>query len=137
MPESQSHINFVKKLGEVATQLLNESQLPFLYLDNSLSEAKPPRTTGNFVPDMFYKDSDLMIIGEAKTADDVDRKHSLSQYENYFDDLSSFDGRSIIVFSVPWYTKNTIKNIARRLRIKKNPSIEIYVITEIGGAEKL
>lgn len=137
MPESQSHIDFVKKLGEVAVQILNESQLPFLYLDDPLSEAKPPRTSGNFVPDMFFKDQNLMMIGEAKTAEDVDRKHSLSQYENYFDDLFSFNGRSVIVFSVPWYTKNTIKNIARRLRLKRKTTIEIYVITEIGDAEKL
>lgn len=137
MGESQTHIDFVKRLHSVATMLLNEQELLFLYLDVPNEIIKPQRTFENFYPDMFYASDDIMIIGEAKTANDIDRKHSMMQYESYFHELSMFSGRSIMVFSVPWYTKNTIKNIARRLRKKYSKKIEVYIVSDIEGVEVL
>ncbi len=137
MAESQSHMNLVKRLRCFAEQLLGEGRFPLAYFDEPTACVKPPKTSGGFVPDMFFKDNELMVIGEAKTFDDVDRNHSLSQYENYFKDLAVFPGRTVMVFSVPWQCKNTIKNIGRRLRKESDPNIEIYAITEVGQAEKV
>jgi hypothetical protein len=63
---------------------------------------KPPRVRG-FVPDVYAVDAPLttMIIGEAKTSQDLLTEHSLKQIGAF---LSHLEGqkRGVFVLSVPW-----------------------------------
>ena len=37
-----------------------------------------------YVPDLYYKYNDLIIIGEAKTENDLERVHSINQFESLY-----------------------------------------------------
>ena len=137
MPESLEHMNLVKRLEYVAHDIVPEPHHIFICSDTPDSNVKPERTSDNYAPDLMFKNANIMIIGEAKTGSDVDRQHSINQYESYMKDLNNFPGRKCIIFAVPWYSKNTIKNISKRLRAKFCPELDIFVITEIGEAEQL
>ena len=57
-----------------------------------------------------------MIIGEAKTSDDIMRKHSLCQYESYLRKCSLYTGNAEFVIAVPWIDQASANNILRKLK---------------------
>lgn len=136
MAESSAHMEYVNLLSAFVETLVPSKYIPLIYLDNPESPLKPPRTTNNFTPDLFYSNEGLLVIGEAKTAEDVDRAHSINQYEDYYNDAINFDGKAIIVLCVPWHRMSTVKNIMRRIKKKYDKTIDVYVISEL-NAEKL
>lgn len=137
MAESLEHRMYVQQLSSYIDSLIPENMTSLKIVDGDGND-KPPRTSGNFVPDVYYKFKDLLIIGEAKTAPDIERKHSLEQYRDYYKDASSFDGKAIIVFCVPWHVKNTVKNIMRRIRAEYDHDVTVLVISaEMGVVEAL
>jgi len=135
MAESSTHMMFVNRLVEETEKIVPSNNKSLIYSDKPTSLSKPPRTNENFVPDLYYCFKDLLIIGEAKTADDVEREHSLSQYESYVEAAISFKGKSILIFASPWFTKNTMKNNIRKIFKKYNSHIECRFLTELGEAE--
>lgn len=137
MGESAEHMKFVNRLLETAKEIIPNNFHVFIYSDRPDSLEKPPRTKENFVPDLYYCHNGLLIIGEAKTAKDVDREHSISQYESYYDEAARFNGKAILLFAIPWFTKGTVKNIIRRLNNEKKGNIEARFITEIGEVDIL
>ena len=132
MPESLNHMKFVNLLFFEAKKIIPIKSHSLIYLDKPEETYKPSRTSENFVPDLVYNYNKLLVIGEAKTANDVVRPHSILQYKSYYKDAVNFDGKAIILLSVPWYLKNTIKNTIRRIKRKYEKSIDVYVITELG-----
>jgi hypothetical protein len=130
-------MNFVNILEKEAKRIVPSSSHALIYVDKPENSERAPRMIGNYVPDCYYRDKNILLIGEAKTADDVERKHSLSQYEDYFKEASSFDGDSFIIVSAPWQTKNAIKNHFRRLQKKFQMRVRIFVVCEIGEAEEV
>lgn len=137
MPESSKHMMFVEKLFIEAQKIIPNEYHVLIYSDKPESTEKPPRTKNGFVPDLFYSHKGILIIGEAKTAEDVEREHSLSQYESYFEEALKFEGKAILLFASPWFTKNSLKNIVRSLYKKYRKRIEAHFICEIGEAEIL
>ena len=137
MGESVEHMKFVNRLLDTAKEIIPNNFHVFIYSDRPDSIEKPPRTKENFVPDLYYCHDGLLIIGEAKTAKDVDREHSISQYESYYDEAVRFNGKAILLFAIPWFTKGTVKNIIRRLNNEKKGNIEARFITEIGEVDIL
>ena len=135
MPESSKHMMFVDKLLEEAKKIIPQEYHVLIYTDKPESIQKPPRTKDGFVPDLFYSHNDLQIIGEAKTAEDVEREHSLSQYQSYFEEAIKFKGKSILIFASPWFTKSTLKNIVRSLNKQFNVKIESHFLCEVGESE--
>ncbi|AEV30221.1 hypothetical protein SpiGrapes_2458 [Sphaerochaeta pleomorpha str. Grapes] len=137
MAESSEHMKYVDILFSFVETLIPKEMGSLILVDKPSCREKPPRTSGNFTPDIIYKNQEVLIIGEAKTEDDVERRHSLSQYENYYLDAINFEGKSIVILSVPWFMKNTIKNVMRRIKQRYIRKIPVFVITELGGAEEI
>lgn len=136
MAESSAHMEYVNLLNTFVETLVPSKYIPLIYLDNPDRPLKPPRTTNNFTPDLFYSNEGLLVIGEAKTAEDVDRAHSIDQYEDYYHDAINYDGKALIVLCVPWHRMSTVKNIMRRIKKKYDKAIDVYVISEL-NAEKI
>lgn len=137
MAESSIHMRFVGILETEAKKLIPSYLHALIYVDNPENRDRAPRMIGNYVPDCYFRGNGLLLIGEAKTAEDVERKHSLAQYQDYFNEASKFEGESIIVMSVPWYTKNCIKNIYRRMKRQSMNYVKVFVVCEIGEAEEV
>lgn len=88
----------------------------------------PPQTEEGFRPDLYYQFSSLMIIGEAKTEIDLERKHSKAQYRSYLRKCSLFMGNAVLIMAVPWQCRATIKNMLNRMRKEYPGEYEIVIL---------
>lgn len=129
--ESQAHIDLVKRAMEYAKRILPETEHILIQSDSAGNNSEV-RVLGNFVPDVYYCNSECLIIGEAKTIDDFDRKHSRDQYDAYIDECMLFDGSSHLIIAVPWQLMITAKNYFKRIKQKKSINIQIIIVNELG-----
>ena len=80
--ESIVHHNLVKKIYEYVS---NQSVIKKSIIESDIFEVEGnvTRMQEGYVPDLYYKYNDLIIIGEAKTENDLERVHSIDQFESY------------------------------------------------------
>lgn len=131
--ESQAHIDLVKIIYEYVINLVDEERRCLITMD-SLGQNSNVHVINNFVPDVFYSFNKLMIIGEAKTELDFDRKHSQQQYEAYIKECAIFEGRSILIIGVPWQVSASARNYFRRKKNNNEIDFEVVIIDEMGGS---
>lgn len=134
--ESQIHINLVKTAYNYIKQLIPYEDHSLIETDSSGS-CSTVHIAGNFIPDVYYLGNNLLIVGEAKTASDFERKHSKEQYEAYILHCNSFTGQAILVISIPWQILATAKNFFRRKRQQGQIHFEIVILDEFGGCFKV
>ena len=119
MSVSESHIKLVNCMKEKIERDHNLSDL-IIYSDNpeSAFKDKVPKI-GFSYPDIYARSyaPDLTIIGEAKTLNDVENKHSLGQYKHYLEYCSKIEN-SLLLFAAPWVVAATLKNTIRNLKIR-------------------
>lgn len=137
MGESSDHMKYVDILYTYATAHIPEETAALIMVDLPSSKEKPSRTSGGYIPDLSYQDDKLFVIGEAKTENDIERKHSLAQFENYYFDATLFCGKAILILSVPWLSKCRAKNIMRRIKQRYTVKIPVFIVTELMGAEEV
>lgn len=75
-----------------------------------------PPSIGNYIPDLYIKSARL-IIGEAKTAHDIETKHSREQYAEYLRHLSQYQD-SLFIMAVPWDCVPLAKSLIRSIQNK-------------------
>lgn len=138
MPESKEHIAYVNNLYNFVCEIVPENCKVLIYTDSFNDKDRPTSVINGFIPDLYYKFDNMLVIGEAKTNNDVDRKHSLEQYESYLLEAERFDGESVLVFSVSWVVFATLKNIIRSIkRANSFQKCKIYVINDKGDISVL
>ena len=120
MAESSNHrvlVNeIVKWVGERYLGGITESML----VDNE--EANPfnrPPLIYDFIPDVFLPHVCIgqLIIGEAKTVKDFERRHTREQINAFLHKCNEYDN-SVFVLAVPWRIERLAKSIL--LDIKKD-----------------
>ena len=134
--ESQIHIDLVNVVTNYAKEIVPKEECSLICLD-SAGKISPMRLFGNYVPDVFFSNGSLLIIGEAKTLDDFERGHSKEQYKSYIAECNAFSGRAILIISVPWQLMITAKNYFNRIKKCEQLSFEIVILNEIGKEIKL
>lgn len=132
MSESQCHIELVKRVLSYVKTVVDSSLHDLIEVDDSTSN-KPSRVVGNYIPDVYFFYDKRMILGEAKTLDDFERKHSQEQFSAYFSACSSYGESGMIVVAVPWKLVNTAKNLFRRKKREQNSLIKVVVLDDIGS----
>ncbi|HQO09071.1 MAG TPA: hypothetical protein PLK90_02920 [Clostridiales bacterium] len=133
MAESIEHINYVRQIANYVFLLLPFDARALVLVDLPDSNRRPERTIGNFIPDLYYKDTRRLIIGEAKTENDIDRKHSIEQYRSYIREASLFDEESHIIICTSIYSYARIKNMAKRIKAEQNSSVKLHILNDIGS----
>ena len=108
---------------------------PFVLVDLPESTQKPPAVTDGFHPDVYYCHNDIFIIGEAKTVEDVERRHSKLQYEAYFKECELFDGEKYIIVSSAWSIAMSFRTILKHIKRTNNYTAHIIVVSEEGIPE--
>jgi hypothetical protein len=106
----------------------------FADLPENPSNKKPP-VINSFIPDVFVPDSAgvSLIIGEAKTARDLENKHTKSQLEAFLH-RCSLSNNGILVMAVPWDLVRSAKSILERLRIQTGThNVKIIVLEKLYG----
>ena len=134
MSESAQHQQLVRLIIEDIIGEVGPSNTALVTTDAVDGFALPPLTNEGFRPDVYYLFDNRMIIGEAKTSDDIDRLHSRSQYESYIKKCSLFQGSATFIMAVPWMDHATAHNIIRKIRKQYPGDYTIKILDGIGGA---
>lgn len=132
MSESIQHQKLVKMIIEDIANTVGESCCCFIESDIADGHTLPQLTSEGFRPDVMYQYQNTMIIGEAKTSKDIDRTHSLLQYESYIKKCSLFDGEATLIVAVPWIEYATIYNIIHRIKNHYPGNYGIRILKGIG-----
>jgi hypothetical protein len=138
MPESSVHMSYVEMIFNYSKKIVPINNHSFILIDSPYSIKVPTAVVNGFRPDISYRIDDLMIIGEAKSDDDVERRHSLEQYNSYLKETELFDGISYVVFCVSWSMYSTIKNHLRVIKKKgQYKKAHIIVLNNKGDVSEL
>lgn len=136
MGESQKHINLVKIAWDYVKEIVPEKTRGLIAYDSPDSDNQTPKI-GAYIPDIYYWHDDLLIIGEAKTVNDFENRHSFAQFDTYMNVCTDFFGNAILVVSVPWELNATAKNHFRKLKRSKNSSVKVVVLNDVGWIEEV
>ncbi len=134
--ESQAHIDLVKRVFEYSKRIVPKNTTDLIQVDSDGKHCGF-RTSNNYIPDIFYEFDGLMIIGEAKTLDDFERKHSFSQYEDYIETCKYYSGKSVLVIGVPWQLVVKAKNYFKLIKRRERVEIDVVIVNELGKEYKV
>lgn len=112
----------------------NDAHLAVLHdLPAAPGNDKPPMID-SFRPDVFALDAPLtrVVIGEAKTALDLETAHSLGQFSSYLKYLCR-QPQPLLVVAVPWQVKARARAVVQPLAALQDSgaAIELVVIDEV------
>jgi hypothetical protein len=136
MSESAAHQSLVRSLVAWVTQTRGAGSIGCVYIDcpESNSYSKPP-TIGGFIPDLYYEPPGEIqpIIGEAKTAKDLESRHTLSQFAAFLLHCENC-GSGVLVVAVPWHLTRLARSILRELIQRKGwHKAKILVLEQLEG----
>ena len=137
MPESARHARLVQaivahaehRLGKVTDILVREDAL------RPLRGERPPKLAG-FMPDVYATDvpTTKTLVGEAKTAADLETKHSRAQIAAFLEYVAHTPG-GLFVLAVPVAVKPRARWVLRELgRPLGSDAPQIEVIDDTGIA---
>ena len=136
MAESSLHRDLVQLAINILKANIPESEHWLIKADTD-GFVRPRSVVNDFVPDVLFESDTLLIIGEAKTYDDFERKHSIEQYESYFEEFRICNKQSIFIISIPWGLFVTAKNYFRYLRRTTNTNVVVFVVNELSECEQV
>ena len=116
MPESIQHQQLVEQIKKEFESIIASDYRCFVCCDSATSAYLPPKTNDGYRPDVYYQYEDFLLIGEAKTSKDVEKRHSREQYETYVKECASFHGQAFLFLAVPWAEHATAHNILWKLK---------------------
>ncbi len=135
MAESSLHRFYVQKLVLWFKENVTDWNQFVVYCDDgSVKGGKPPQIDG-FIPDFYaLAPSDgRVIIGEAKTGNDLESKHSRLQIEAYIR-FCAAQNHSLLVIAVPWTAicsaKSLVRSINRKIACLKVKDVYIDALPE-------
>jgi len=127
MGESNTHQNLVLLIKKHFHEIVPTNTSCFISCDTIGESNIPPQTLNGYRPDVYYSHNDLLMIGEAKTSKDLERKHSISQYKSFMNTCAQFTGKKYFFLFVPWNEFISAKNLLKRLQKQYNYDVVIKV----------
>lgn len=113
MPDSLNHTALLQRLHTYVQGTINPNQqIAILHDLPGLIGCEKPPYIGQFRPDLYASDAptSCVIIGEAKTAQDLETPHSREQINAYARHLAMYPG-STLILAVPWQLRVRAQNI--------------------------
>ena len=120
MAESIVHMNYVRRIVDYVKLTFPSLDDVSFYVDLPDSTQRPSATFGGHIPDMYYRDRNVLIIGEAKTENDIDNEHTRAQLNSYIDELRLFQGERHLIYCSGVLSFSQIKNTILRLKRRDN-----------------
>ena len=118
MPESATHLGLVQHLVLWVQEHRSNEQDSILFVDDPsrAAGAKPPSIFG-YLPDLYWKTrrGHSVLIGEAKSAYDVESRHSRKQFASFLIHLRTFDEGTLLI-AVPWHVVPQAKSLIRGIQ---------------------
>lgn len=133
MNESDKHIKLVQTIIKYLKNNISTELHPLIKAD-CLGYNRPTNELKDFIPDVYFWHQNQLIIGEAKTANDLTKSHSKEQYVGYIKNCENFWGASMIIICVPWQSVPEAKNYFVDLKKELKSNIKIVIINELMDA---
>lgn len=132
MAESFNHINYVRKIVEYVKDIPADFISHCLVADLPDFPTRPTATLDGYIPDVLYKDTNTIIIGEAKTIRDVENDHTERQINSYIEEVRCHKGTRHIVICSTALSFSHIKNMIVRKKMRENISdINFHILDNI------
>ena len=137
MTETQIHMNLVTALKEkiVHQFLCGDPGLLLIDTPGQSTGKKPPQING-YVPDVFVPrlgNNTHYIIGEAKTANDLETRHSTMQITAFLKHCNEVNN-SIFFLAVPWDKALSAKSFLKQIvRTNNLLNAKTYVLEKLRG----
>ena len=129
MSESVKHIELIKTIKKF---IENNIEIEKAFIKYDLQNTyKTEGLINGYRPDVFYNYCGKVIIGEAKTIDDIDRKHSIEQYKSYLEYCNLNGKESMFILSVPWTETIYAKKLLKKLKNQYNIDIKIIILNDV------
>lgn len=134
MGESSAHSSLVTHLVQWVAEEYLSGKTDAIQIDSGGCDRKPPSAYG-YVPDVYVAPmhTGRLIIGEAKTIQDFETRHSFEQIAAFLKKCSESEG-AIFVFAIPWHRTRLAKSILSLICERNSISnVHIVVIDKLPG----
>lgn len=99
--ESEAHRRFVRNAAEYIKRTFGVEDNQML-IDLGEEGKTPPKVIDGFRADIYVQTPKYIIIGEAKTDEDIRNKHTVAQLVAYIKHVKTFNQERHIVMSTSW-----------------------------------
>lgn len=134
--ESKKHHSLVKIIYDYVIKN-KKAEKSLIQSDIFEIDGNVTRMPEGFVPDLYYKYGNMIIIGEAKTDSDLDREHSILQFKSYINYMKNYNSTGyncVFIIAVPWEASIAASRIIKR--IIGDEDIDLIVLNESGVFRK-
>ena len=132
MSESSSHMRLVRSLSQWVAKRYFDGDTGHILVDSphNTASAKPPSVCG-FVPDVYAGPTREggFIIGEAKTARDIENRHTRAQLLAFLKRCGE-DERTVLIMAVPWEMERFTKALLEILKCRASAQKVSTVVLE-------
>lgn len=113
--ESEAHKQFVQNAVQYIKRTfgLEENQMS---IDLGEPGKTPPTVIDGFRADIYVHTPKYIIIGEAKTDNDINNRHTVAQLASYIKEVKTFSQERHIIMSCSWSSYATMRNFLRNFR---------------------
>jgi len=136
MPESLSHMVFVKRIVDYIQTIPQDFVQNLLCAELPGFKSGSPKVIGGSVPDVFYSDENTIVIGEAKTDNDIDNPHMSKQLDDYINEARTYNAQRHIVLCTSIIAYARLKNmIVLKKRREDITDISFHVLDNFERTE--
>ncbi len=136
MSESSKHIELVEKCADWICKSLLDGDSGYMYIEKpDFPKEKRPQMVYGFVPDIIVVNAPKYecIIGEAKTANDIENQHTIDQLRAFIRRCTEVNN-ALFVFAVPWHRIGLAKSIIHYCCRKSEASeLKIEILKKLPG----
>lgn len=130
MGESAKHVDLINLMkNRICSN--EEVDAALILVDDPTDRKNVPPTINGYKPDLYYDFNDLLVIGEAKTKDDLLNEHTKSQIETYIKLCANYTGNSRLYLAVPWMESVLANNLIKKISKKLGVSVTYFVVDEL------
>lgn len=136
MAESKEHAALVDLIKLYVSGKYSHLDPCLFSMDNGDSANVPLQVGDGHRPDFMYEWDGVLVIGEAKTPFDLERRHSISQYRSYLRCCEQFEGEAYFILSTCWEYEATAKNLLKKIRKEVGAlktQVEVISIMTLSG----
>lgn len=129
MAESLAHIQYVERMVKYAETIPQEYVPSVMSADLASYGQRTPKVINGYYPDLYYYDLNCVIIGEAKTTDDIENEHTAAQLNSYISEISTYScDKHIIICSSMIAFSQIVNMIIRKKRKEKIHNITFHIL---------
>jgi hypothetical protein len=120
MAESLSHMEYVERMVKYVETIPLQFVASMMYVDLASYGQRTPKIINGYYPDLYYYDLHCVIIGEAKTTNDIDNEHTMAQLDSYIKEIRTYNCERHIIVCSSIIAYAQINNLVIRKKRREN-----------------